>query len=318
MRQRSDERGLRGESAAELWPPLRRFVEIDARIGRWAVEGGPFRRFFYEFIRFGLKQAWACLFGGVMLALVLATRLFYPPDAALSRYDFLFLAALGVQAALLLLRFESVTEAGVIFLFHLVGVVMELFKTAHGAWVYPETAFFRIDGVPLFTGFMYACVGSYMMRAWELFDFRFRNHPPMWQVSLLAVAIYVNFFAHHYVADIRAALFVATAALFWRTTIYYRIHHCWRTMPLLLAAFLASCFIWLAENASTYSHIWLYPNQLNAWRPVGLGKLGSWFLLQIVSYAMVALVCKPQPPSEAPLTRSRARHDDRLRAGLSA
>jgi len=200
----------------------------------------------------------------------------------------------------------------VIFLFHVVGTAMEIFKTAHGSWVYPEAAFFRIGGVPLFTGFMYACVGSYMMRAWALFDFRFRNHPPLWQVGALAAAIYANFFTHHYVSDMRLALFAFSGMIFWRTTIYYRIHHSWRTMPLLLAAFLAASFIWLAENIATYSHIWLYPDQIAAWKPVGLGKLGSWFLLQIVSYALVALACRPQPPDDAPLEESPARHNDRL------
>jgi uncharacterized membrane protein YoaT (DUF817 family) len=318
MRRQSDdarlaarEIGLREKSAAELWSPLARFVETDARIGRWASTS-PRRRFVYEFVRFGIKQAWACLFGGIMVFLVLATRLFYPVDAALARYDFLFLAALGVQAALILLGFESLGEAGVIFLFHIVGTAMELFKTAHGSWVYPEAAFFRIGGVPLFTGFMYACVGSYMMRAWALFDFRFARHPPLWQVGALATAIYVNFFAHHYAPDMRIALFAASGAIFWRTTIYYRIHHSWRTMPLLLAAFLAAGFIWIAENIATFSHVWLYPNQISHWTPVGVGKLGSWFLLQIVSYALVALACRPRPPDDSPLARSRARHDDRL------
>ncbi|KAF2992151.1 DUF817 domain-containing protein [Methylocystis sp. MJC1] len=311
MRRQSDERGLREKSAAELWPPLARFVEGEARLGPWASQN-PARRFVYEFIRFGIKQAWACLFGGVMVALVLATRFFYPAHAPLARYDFLFLAALGVQAALILLRFESLKEAGVIFLFHLIGTAMEIFKTAHGSWVYPEAAFFRIGGVPLFTGFMYACVGSYMMRAWALFDFRFHQHPPLWQVGALALAIYVNFFTHHYVADMRLVLFAASVAIFWRTTIYYRIHHGWRTMPLLLAAFLAACFIWLAENIATYSHVWLYPDQFAAWKPVGVGKLGSWFLLQIVSYALVAIACRPREPDDAPIAESRARHADRL------
>jgi uncharacterized membrane protein YoaT (DUF817 family) len=314
MRRPSAERPFREKSAAELWPPLARFVSTDARIGQWAG-GTPTRRFVYEFLRFGLKQAWACLFGGIMVFLVLATRLFYPADAALPRYDFLFLAALGVQAALINFRFESLKEAGVIFLFHVVGTIMELFKTAQGSWLYPEPAFFRIGGAPLFTGFMYACIGSYMMRAWALFDFRFRDHPPIWQVNVLAIAIYVNFFAHHYAPDMRLVLFAATFAIFRRTVIYYRIHHSWRRMPLLLAAFLAACFIWFAENIATFSHVWLYPDQLAHWRPVGLGKLGSWFLLQIVSYALVALACRPQPPDDAPLSQSRARHADRISYG---
>ena len=302
---------FRNKSAAELWPPLAHFVVAEARLGQWASQR-PARRYLYEFLRFGIKQAWACLFGGIMIGLVLATRLYYPPNAALARYDFLFLAGLGVQALLLLLRFESLQEASVIFLFHVVGTLMELFKTAHGSWVYPEPALFRLGGVPLFSGFMYACVGSYMMRAWDLFDFRFLRHPPLWQVAVLAAAIYANFFLHHYMMDMRFALFCASALIFAQTTICYRIHHNWRHMPLLLAAFLAASFIWIAENLATFSHIWLYPNQLSEWRPVGIGKLGAWFLLQIISYALVALARRPAAPDDAPLLMSQARHRDRL------
>ncbi|HWT61049.1 MAG TPA: DUF817 domain-containing protein, partial [Ochrobactrum sp.] len=31
-----------------------------------------------EFLVFGLKQAWACLFGGAMLGLIILTRWFWP------------------------------------------------------------------------------------------------------------------------------------------------------------------------------------------------------------------------------------------------
>jgi uncharacterized membrane protein YoaT (DUF817 family) len=30
------------------------------------------------------------------------------------------------------------------------------------------------------------------------------------------------------------------------------------------------------------------------WSPVSLGKFGSWFLLLVISYAMVALINRPQ------------------------
>ena len=38
----------------------------------------------YEFLSFGIKQAWACLFGGAMVFLLFATYLFYPAEAALT------------------------------------------------------------------------------------------------------------------------------------------------------------------------------------------------------------------------------------------
>ncbi len=45
-----------------------------------------------------------------MVALLIATHFWYPQGAALARWDFLFLAALGVQAILLALKLETLEE----------------------------------------------------------------------------------------------------------------------------------------------------------------------------------------------------------------
>jgi hypothetical protein len=66
------------KSSAALWAPLARFIAAEERLGRWA-EQRPARACIDEFIRFGVKQAWACLFGGLMVALILATDRSYPP-----------------------------------------------------------------------------------------------------------------------------------------------------------------------------------------------------------------------------------------------
>ena len=276
-------------SAATRWRALRGFVAWERRIALRAARR-PTTAFLHEFVRFGVKQAWACLFGAAMLTLLLGTHFWYPPGAALARYDFLTLAAIAIQVLMLATGLETREEAKVILLFHLAGTVMEVFKTAAGSWVYPEPAVLRLGGVPLFTGFMYASIGSYGVRSWRAFDVRFVRHPPMPAVLALAAAIYVNFFAHHWLPDVRLALFAASIALFARTQARYRIWRRYRTMPLLPGFVLVALFIWLAENLGTYAHAWRYPHQATAWEPVGPGKLGSWYLLMLVSYALVALV----------------------------
>lgn len=279
-------------SAAAQWAPLARFIAADARLALWAYRR-PVTAFTYEFLRFGVKQAWACLFGGAMVALLVGTYLWYPRDAFLARYDFLFLTALAIQAAMLIFRLETFDEAKVILIYHVVGTVMEVFKTDVGSWIYPGASIFHVAGVPLFSGFMYGSIGSYIARSWRLFDFRFTHHPPLWAVHLLALAVYANFFTHHYVLDLRTVLFAAAALLFGRTWIYYRIHHGYRRMPLLLGLFLVALFIWIAENLGTFTKTWLYPHQMAGWSAVSLGKLGSWFLLLLISYALVAIVNLP-------------------------
>jgi uncharacterized membrane protein YoaT (DUF817 family) len=277
-------------SAAANWAPLARFIAADERIAHWAGKR-PATAFLYEFVRFGLKQGWACLFGGAMVGLLIATSLWYPRGALLARYDFLFLAALVIQIAMLAFRLETFEEAKVILIFHVVGTAMELFKTAVGSWIYPEVAFFRIGGVPLFTGFMYASVGSYIARSWRLFDFRFVRHPPLWALFALSAGIYANFYTHHYFVDVRLALFAVMALLCGRTWLYYKVHRHYRRMGL----FLVAVFIWIAENFGTLTRTWIYPSQINGWAMVPLGKLSSWFLLMTISYVMVAWVNKPQP-----------------------
>jgi uncharacterized membrane protein YoaT (DUF817 family) len=274
-----------------------RFTTIRRRLEALEFET-PLKQFTFEFVLFGFKQGWACLFGGLLLALILATHQLYPKDAALARYDFLFLAALAIQAALLALRLETWREAKVILMFHMVGTAMEVFKTQMGSWTYPEPAVFRIADVPLFSGFMYAAVGSYIARGTRIFDMRYLDYPSIWATIALAIAIYVNFFAHHFVMDIRIALFAATFIFFWRTRVYFTPHRKPRWMPLLVGLLLVALFIWSAENIATFARAWAYPHQSQNWTPVKVAKLGAWYLLMIISFVLVSLVHRPKPPDQ--------------------
>lgn len=251
----------------------------------------------YEFWLFGVKQAWACLFGGIMLGLIIASKYFWQADWSLARYDFLFISALLVQILFLTFRLEHWEEAKVIFIFHVVGTVMEIFKTHVDSWIYPEANIFRIGGVPLFSGFMYSCVGSYIVRATNIFQLRYDRYPPMWTTIALCIAIYVNFFSHHYMWDMRWLLFAVTILLFFKTQVYFTPAHTPRHMPLLLGFFLVAFFIWIAENIGTFTATWAYPDQ-QIWEFVRLGKLGSWYLLMIISFVLVTFVHRPEAPSD--------------------
>jgi uncharacterized membrane protein YoaT (DUF817 family) len=274
-------------TSAARWALLSRGIVLDQRLGDWAAQRAA-THVLYEFVRFGVKQAWACLFGALMLGLLIATHFFYPKAAAIARYDLLTLSAIAIQLAMLRFKLETREEAAVILVFHAVGTVMEIFKLSVGSWAYPEAAVLKIAGVPLFTGFMYAAIGSYIARCWRLFDFEFTQHPPLWTVGLLALAIYVNFFTHHYLWDVRGLLFAATAVLFARCWIHFKVWNVHRRMPLLVGFCLVALFIWFAENIGTFTAAWVYPSQKAAWHMVSTGKLGAWFLLMIISYALVA------------------------------
>jgi uncharacterized membrane protein YoaT (DUF817 family) len=145
-----------------------------------------------------------------------------------------------------------------------------------------------VHGVPLFSGFMYAAVGSYIIQSWRLFDIRIRHHPPYWMAGLVALAIYANFFTHHYIPDLRWYLAALALGLYARTTVVFRPLDRDRTMPLLLGFLLIGFFIWLAENISTFFGIWRYPDQLGAWSKVHIGKWSSWSLLVVMTFTIVA------------------------------
>jgi uncharacterized membrane protein YoaT (DUF817 family) len=278
----------------------KRFTSLEARIDaaahqlldrlpRHGLLGG-----LTEFLVFGIKQAFACLFGGALLALMIATKLWWPVEIGLARYDFLFLAALAIQLLMLAFKLETIAEAKVILIFHIVGTLMEIFKTAVGSWIYPEPSFFRIGGVPLFSGFMYAAVGSYLARVTRILDLHYTHYPPRWATLLVALAIYANFFTHHFVIDVRYLLFGVIAMLFFRTTVHYRVFRFRHRMPLLVGFLLIALFIWFAENIGTWSHAWIYPSQHTGWTPVSLQKLGAWYLLMILSFVLVTLVHRPR------------------------
>ena len=262
---------------------------LERRLGDWARARLPLP--LAELVMFGLKQGWACLFGALLLGAILLSKAIWQPDWPVARYDALLAFAVLVQAAFLRFRLETWEEARVILLFHLTGTAMEWFKVQAGSWSYPEPGLFTLLGVPLFSGFMYASVGSYIARVIRLFDMRFSPYPPFWASVVLAVAIYVNFFAHHYLPDIRLALFAATVLMFWRTRVYFRIslRHWWIPMP--LAALLASVALWVAENVGTLTRTWVYAGQRpDEW--VSLAKMGSWYLLLWVAFVTVTLVSR--------------------------
>ncbi|EPJ47792.1 MAG: hypothetical protein OFPII_09440 [Osedax symbiont Rs1] len=247
--------------------------------------------FIRELWLFGLKQAYACIFGGFLLAIMVITSYWYPLES-MHRYDFIFLAAIAFQIFLLVTKLENIREAVVIVVFHLVATVMELFKTsdAIGSWLYPEDYYFGIANVPLFTGFMYSAVGSYISRVWRIFDFQYSHYPARRYTLVLVCLIYLNFFTHHYIIDLRWVLLAVTALLFYKTQIYFKIIKTHRHMPLLLGWLLVALFIWFAENLATFSNVWIYPNQLDEWQMVSIAKLSSWYLLMLLSFVLVSLI----------------------------
>jgi uncharacterized membrane protein YoaT (DUF817 family) len=241
-----------------------------------------------EFLIFGLKQAAACVFAGSFLFLLAISSHVHIPG--LARYDFLFLSAIAIQIVLVAVRLENWREVAVLSVFHLIGMGLELFKTSPSirSWSYPEHAFFHIRTVPLYSGFMYASVASYIMQAWRLMQVRLTAFPPFPLAVGLCAAIYANFFTNHYIVDVRWLLAGCVLLLFRRTQVHFTVTTTERRMPLALSFLLIAFFIWVAENIATYFGAWQYPHQKRQWAIVGPTKISSWMLLVIISFIIVA------------------------------
>jgi uncharacterized membrane protein YoaT (DUF817 family) len=236
--------------------------------------------------RFGWVQAQCCLFAVLFfvgLALVRLVPLPVPSTDALLAW------CLAVTLLLWLVGWETGREVGVIVGFHLVGLALELFKVSQGSWSYPDTGVATAGGVPLFSGFMYAAVGSYVCQAWRRFDLRITGYR-LRRTAGVAALIYLNFFTSHVVADVRLPLAVLLLAVTWRTYVRFTVGRRRYAMPLALSFVLIGSFLWLAENAATLLRAWQYPSQESVWVVVHVAKLGSWSLLVVVSIALVAAV----------------------------
>ena len=246
------------------------------------------KRVIVEFLYFGVKEARACMFAGLFFVSIFLV----PREGVLGlpRYDVLLIIALAIQFFMIWSKLETLDEAKAILMFHAVGFALEVFKTSGSiqSWSYPDFAYTKVLGVPLFSGFMYAAVGSYVIQAWRLLDVRILHHPPYWMATMIGIAIYLNFFTHHYIGDYRWYIAACAIGLYARATVIYRPYDRDRKMPLLLSFILIGFFVWLAENISTFFCICKYPNQFGAWSVVHIGKWSSWSLLVIMTFSIVS------------------------------
>ncbi|WP_430791462.1 DUF817 domain-containing protein [Virgibacillus flavescens] len=239
-----------------------------------------------QLVRFGWQQALSCLFPVVIFASLAITEVV--PLPFLPRYDWLLIICLLMQVLMVRTGLETSDEVRVITLFHLIGLALELFKVHMGSWSYPGEGYSKILGVPLYSGFMYASVASYLCQAWRRMDVELIKWPPFLVVVPLAAAIYLNFFIHHFWIDIRWWLSALVIIVFWKSWVSYKVGGTRYRMPLALSFVLIGFFIWVAENIATYFNAWKYPYQTEAWSLVHLGKVSSWLLLVIVSFLIVA------------------------------
>lgn len=238
-----------------------------------------------ELIAFGFKNVLACFFPAFIFCMLILSKLIQIPF--IPRYDFLLMACVAMQAFMYFTKLESGMELLVITMFHLLGLTLEIYKVSMGSWAYPEFAYSKIAGVPLYSGFMYASVGSYVCQAWRWLDLRLEKWPGIIPAGIISVAIYMNFFTHHYIYDMRWVITVLLILVFWNTRFVFTTSNVQRKIPMVLSFLLIGFFIWIGENIATFFGAWKYASQHDGWKMVSLGKILSWLLLVVLSIVIV-------------------------------
>ena len=256
-----------------------------------------------EFGAFVAKEAASASFAlGIFLCLGI-TKLIHIPG--LPRYDLVFTLCVGIQLVMVRFKWESLEELKMIFLFHVLGLGLEIYKVAHGSWAYPEPGYLKLGNVPLYSGFMYSSIGSYICQAFRRFDLKIFKSPPLWASLSLAALIYLNFFTNAVLPDARWLLTASVFVVYFRTWVDFECFERRYRMPLSLSFLAMAFFIWIAENIVSRFQGYRYPYQQEGWAMVHGSKIGSWFLLVILSYvatewAQVRSKFKIEPSRENP------------------
>jgi uncharacterized membrane protein YoaT (DUF817 family) len=237
-----------------------------------------------HFLIFIKQQALSCLFPVLVFTLLAISHFF---TGFICRYDFMLIGCIAIQVILFVLKIETGDEVIVICVFHLLGLIMELFKVHIGSWSYPEHAITKFFGVPLYSGFMYASVASYMCQAWRRFNLKLYSWPGHRIARVIGALIYLNFFSNHFITDVRYLIGLLILFFFRKAVVKFHIENRAYKMPVILSFLLIGFFIWLAENIATRLGAWKYAYQHETWAMVNSQKISSWAFLVIVSFIII-------------------------------
>jgi len=239
--------------------------------------------FIFEFVR---QHIISCTFPFALIACLAITKLIQIPG--IPRYDLLFILCLCIQFLMIKFRMETWRDAGVIAVFHLLGLALEVYKVNQDSWSYPEFSYLTVYGAPIYSGFMHGSVASFMCLAWKQLHLKSSHWLPSLLSWPIALITYSLFFASQATTQLRLLTLVCILILFWRSKVHYSINRERYQMPMSLAFLCIGFMIWIAENIATYLGAWKYPYQLAVWQPVHAEKIISWSLLMIVSLIIVA------------------------------
>lgn len=95
-----------------------------------------------QLLYFTYEQALSCLFPVVIFLTLALSKIVSIPG--LYRYDFILIVCLLMQWVMYKTGLETKDELKVITVFHLIGLLLEIYKVHFGSWSYPEEAYSKV------------------------------------------------------------------------------------------------------------------------------------------------------------------------------
>ena len=222
------------------------------------------------------------MFGAVFVVAILASAALWNADWAVARTDALFVFGVLGLVAMFALGWNALGDALPIGAVFLAGVVLEWQRTGAGAWAYEAGGVLQFGQKPLFVGFMYAAVGSYIIRSLRLKALMVTGMPAIW-IGLGAGAVIYGSYFLSLPSWVRPLLLTFVVIVFSGARVRSPSGS-WLYVPVALA--MAAVLLWVAENVGTFTGTWSYPGQ-GAYEFVSLSKIGAWFLLLNVCFLLV-------------------------------
>ena len=203
-----------------------------------------------QLLHFTYEQTLSCLFPVVIFLTLALSKIVSIPG--LYRYDFILIACLLMQWIMYKTGLETKDELKVITVFHLIGLLLEIYKVHFGSWSYPEEAYSKIfefrftaalcTQVSQVTyakrgeGCIYKCIitESYFYRAIRSNDL-------------------LQFFTHHFLYDFRWFLTLLLFIVFFRTFVEFSLRGVTYKIPLVLSFSLSVSSFGLQRTSQHFS-----------------------------------------------------------------
>ena len=201
-----------------------------------------------QLLHFTYEQALSCLFPVIIFLTLALSKIVSIPG--LYRYDFILIACLLMQWIMYKTGLETKDELKVITVFHLIGLLLEIYKVHFGSWSYPEEAYSKILSSALQRLYVRECRKLHMPSV-EKVAFTNALLAESYFTVPLGAMIYFNFFTHHFLYDFRWFLTLLLFIVFFRTFVnfhYEALHIKYHSFSFFLIGF----FIWIAENIATF------------------------------------------------------------------